>query len=68
MRCAVIIEDSDGRQMLGLTSDEAMRLGADGVYTARFGEYTLKFLVDAHAEPQTARVGALPWPDISGLD
>lgn len=63
MRVAVILENEQG-QLVGITSDEALRIGKDGVYEWRGAGLTLRVIVDEKAEPlKAARVGALPWPE-----
>lgn len=69
MRVAVIVENKNG-QLLGLTSDECLRIGKDGVYEMELpadilavsGNLKVRIIVDEKAEPLAARVGALPWP------
>jgi hypothetical protein len=56
-----MILDAQGRQVLGLTADEAARLAKQGVTEFSFGEYKLRTIVDESAQPlPETRVHALP--------
>jgi hypothetical protein len=62
MRCAVIIENKAGAQVLGITSDEAMRIGKQGIAELYFGDYKLRFIVEDSPAIAPASTPALPWP------
>jgi hypothetical protein len=51
MRVAVIIHNDKGAQVLGITSDEVLRIGKQGTYSADFNGHKLTVIVDEHAPP-----------------
>jgi hypothetical protein len=68
MRVAVILENEKGAQVMGITSDEAIRIGKNGCYEFKFEGYRLRILVDQAApalEPPS--IPAIAWPDVDPL-